>query len=131
MKNIFLASILLLATMGFAQYPQSPNGPPQTTPPTFPGHPGERMPPEQNGRPLSTDEVQQQIKQRLASQEELANTDVKVKASEDLVTLSGAVDTEQQHRIALRVAESYAGDRKIVDTISVGPQKQDTNRRPL
>lgn len=131
MKTIFLASILLLATMGFAQYPQSPGGAPQTTPPTFPGHPGEQMPPDQNGRPLSTDEVQKQIKQALASQGELANTDVNVKASESSVTLSGAVDTEHQHRIALRVAESYAGDRKIIDNISVGPQKEDKNGRPL
>ena len=132
MKHIFLASVLLFATAGFAQYPQSPNGPPQTTPPTFPGNPKEQMPPEQNGRPLSTNEVQHQIKQALASQDELADTHIKVKTSESTVTLSGTVDTEKQHETALRVAQSYAGDRKIVDNIYLQSQMQDkNNKRPL
>src|SRR5262245_52113926 len=115
MKNIFLASILLLANMGFAQNTQPPTDPTQTTPPTFPGHPQEQMPPEQNGRSLSTNEVQQQIEQGLTSQADLANTDVKVKTTDSSVTLNGTVDTERQHETVLRVAQSYAGDRKIVD----------------
>jgi len=129
MKHIFLASIFLLATMGFAQ--QGPMDPTQSTPPTFPGTPKEQMPPDQEGRPLSTVEVQQQIEQGLTSEPELANADVKVKTTETSVTLYGTVDTERQHQIALRVAQSYAGDRKIVDNISLRSQGNDTKDRPL
>ena len=131
MKYIFLASILLLAMLGFSQNTQQPpTDPTQTTPPTFPGHPTEQTPPDQNARPLSTDEVQQQIEQGLTSQTELANTHIKVKTSDSSVTLNGTVDTERQHQIALRVAQSYAGDRKIVDNISLA-QNQEPSRRPL
>jgi len=38
------------------------------------------------------------------------------------VTLSGTVNTEQQHDLALRIAHSYAGDRKIVDKIELMQQ---------
>ena len=61
----------------------------------------------------------------------MANTDVKVKTTETSVTLHGTVDTERQHQIALRVAQSYAGDRKIVDNISLRSQGNDTKDRPL
>jgi hypothetical protein len=35
------------------------------------------------------------------------------------VTLTGSVDTERQHDLALRITKSYAADRKIVDKIKV------------
>jgi len=38
---------------------------------------------------------------------------------ENTVLLTGNVDSEQQHDLALRIAQSYAGDRKIVDKIKV------------
>ena len=38
---------------------------------------------------------------------------------ENSVILTGRVDSEQQHDLALRIAQSYAGDRKIVDKIKV------------
>jgi hypothetical protein len=131
MKHVFLASVLLLTAMGFAQQGQSPNDPPQTTPPTFPQTPREQMPPEQEGRPLSTVEVQQQIQKSLTSEPDLANTNVAAKTDENSVTLNGMVDTERQHQIALRVAQSYAGDRKIVDNISLRSQGRDASGRPL
>jgi osmotically-inducible protein OsmY len=34
--------------------------------------------------------------------------------------LSGTVDDERQHDLALRIAQSYAGDRRIVDNIQIG-----------
>jgi len=35
------------------------------------------------------------------------------------VVLSGTVNTEQQHELAMSIAQEHAGDRKLVDNISV------------
>ena len=40
----------------------------------------------------------------------------------DKLVLTGNVDTETQHDLALRIAQSYAGDRRIVDKIKVKQQ---------
>jgi hyperosmotically inducible protein len=126
MKNLPLISLLLLLTsMVFAQQQgQQPNGPPQTTPPTFPRHetPERQMPPDQNAQPLSTAQVQEQIQQGLNSEPALSNSKVSVKTNEDSVVLSGTVESERQHELALRIAQSYAGDRKVVDKIRVQQQ---------
>jgi len=87
--------------------------------------PREQMPPDQQAPPprLSTPEkVQQQIEQHLNSEPALQNSKVSVDVDEDVVVLSGTVGTEQQHDLALRIAQSYAGDRKIVDKIKLTQQ---------
>jgi osmotically-inducible protein OsmY len=79
------------------------------------------MPPDQEAPPqgLSTPEIQQQIQQGLNSEPMLRNSDVGVHVDENSVILTGKVASEQQHDLALRIAQSYAGDRKIVDKIKV------------
>jgi hypothetical protein len=125
MKNLLLISFVLLTSLAFAQKQgqPSPNGP-QTTPPTFPRHetPERQMPPDQNAQPLSTAQVQEQIQQGLNSEPALSNSKVSVKTNEDSVVLSGTVESERQHELALRIAQSYAGDRKVVDKIIVQQQ---------
>jgi osmotically-inducible protein OsmY len=44
---------------------------------------------------------------------------VGVKTTDKSVTLTGSVDTERQHDLALRIAQSYAGDRKVVDKLKI------------
>jgi len=126
MKSVLLASALLLSSFSFAQQQGQPppNGPPQTTPPTFPRteRPQDRMPPDQQAQPLSTAQVQEQIQQGLNSEPALSNTKVSVKTSENSVVLGGTVESEKQHEMVLRIAQSYAGDRKIVDKIKVQQQ---------
>ncbi|HEY4932662.1 MAG TPA: BON domain-containing protein [Terriglobales bacterium] len=127
MKQILFGLVLLLATSAFAQYPGQQ--PPQSTPPTFPqgqqARP-EQMPPDQmapdqdaQAQRMSTEEVQQQIQKGLSSQPSLRNTQVEVRVTEASVFLSGTVDSEVQHELALRVAGSYAGDRQLIDQIKV------------
>ena len=100
---------LLTATSCFA--PSLVSGaPPQSTPPA--DH--ERKP-----RTLTTDEVRQQIERSLRSEPALAETSISVTVDEDTVLLSGGVYSEQQRDLALRIAESYAGDRRIVDRITL------------
>jgi len=133
MKQIAFCLTLLLATLCFAQQQgQPPPGtqpPPYRTPPTFPGEPqapGQQqtrpMPPDEQAPPpqaLSTDEVQQQITSHLKSEPALKRTHLDAKVSDRSVVLTGNVYTEGQHDLALRIAQSYAGDRRIVDKIKV------------
>jgi len=116
---------LLLATLSFSQQQaQPPTGsPPHTTPPTFPE--GQKMPPDQKAPPpqvLSTTRVEQQIQERFNAEPALANSNVGVKADESSVVLTGTFGSNMQHDLALRIAHSYAGDRKIVDKIKVRQQ---------
>jgi len=71
---------------------------------------------------MPTSEVQQQIQQGLNSEPLLRNSNVGVHVDENSVILSGTVESEQQHDAALRIAQSYAGDRKIVDKIKLTQQ---------
>jgi osmotically-inducible protein OsmY len=114
---------LAFVTSAFAQQ-QSPTNPPYTTPPTFPeGRTQQQMPPDTKAPPpsetLSTAQVQRQIQEKLSAEPALANMNVGVKTTDKSVTLTGSVDTERQHNLALRIAKSYAGDRKIVDKIKI------------
>ena len=128
MKHVLCGLVLLLATVALGQQPGQPpaTAPPQGTPPTFPEDraPRQPMPPDQEAPPqkLSTPEVQQQIQQGLNSEPALRNSKVRVHVDENSVILTGTVSTEEQHDRALRIAQSYAGDRKIVDKINLTQQ---------
>ena len=123
MKRSLCGLALAFAVSAFAQ--QSPtNPPPYTTPPTFPQD-RQQMPPDTKAPPpreLSTAQVEQQIQDKLNSEPALAKTKLGVKADNQSVTLTGTVDTDTQHDLAVRIARSYAGDRKIVDRIEVRQQ---------
>lgn len=124
MKRMPWVLALVFVASAFALQQQPPTGtPPYTTPPTFPpGHTPQQMPPDTKAPPpraLSTAHVQQQIQDKINSEPALANTDVGVKTDEKSVTLTGTVDSQKQRDLALRIAQSFAGDRKIVNKIKV------------
>ena len=123
MKSVFLlVATWLLIGLSFAQQQGQP--PPNSTPPTFPREesPQTQMPSDQEAQPLSTTQVQKQIQHGLNSEPALSNTNVSVKTGEDSVVLGGTVESEKQHELVLQIAQSYAGDRKIVDNIKVRQQ---------
>ncbi len=131
MKQMIFGLVLLLATSALAQYPAQQA--PQTTPPTFPQGqqapdrgeiPPDQMAPDQDAssQRMSTMEVQQQIQQGLSSQPSLHQSKIDVRVTEASVFLTGTVDSEAQHELALRVAGSYAGDRQLIDKIKVRQQ---------
>jgi osmotically-inducible protein OsmY len=68
---------------------------------------------------MSTSEVESQIQDKLKSEPILAGADVGAKVDARTVTLTGTVSTEEQHDVALRIAQSYAGERKLVDKLQV------------
>jgi hypothetical protein len=119
MKRILWVMVLGSVASASAQESPPTYQPPYTTPPTFPR---QQMPPDTKAPPpqrLSAAQVEQQIQDKLNSEPTLANTKVSVRTNDRSVTLTGAVNTEQQHALALRIARSYAGNRKIVDKIKV------------
>ena len=127
MKLTFLGLTLLLAVSVFAQQQgQYPSEPPQATPPTFPeGKPApERpMPPDQQDEHgLSATEAQEQIQQKMSTEPGLRDNAIEVRVDDTSVTLTGAVSSEDQHDLALRIAKSYAGDRDIIDKIKIKQQ---------
>lgn len=126
MKRVLGGALLLFAVSVFAQQQSVPpyNSPPTSTPPTFPQdqHPGQRMPPDTRApapvEPTSA-EVQQQVQEKLATEPLLEHLQLKATVNDSAIRLSGNVDNEQQHRLAVRIAQSYAGERKIVDKIKI------------
>lgn len=72
---------------------------------------------EQPPRELSTTEVRQQIQEKVRTEPGLADAKIRVEADDSSVVLAGAVDHDCQRDLALRIAESYAGKRRIVDKI--------------
>jgi osmotically-inducible protein OsmY len=71
---------------------------------------------------LSTAEVQQQIQQGFNSEPLLRNSNVGIQVDENSVILIGTVESEEKHDLALRIAQSYAGDRKIIDKFKLTQQ---------
>jgi osmotically-inducible protein OsmY len=68
---------------------------------------------------LTSTEAEQQIKDHLASEPALATVKVNNKVKPQSVVLTGTVDTEAQHNLAVRIAKSHSGDRQVVDKIRV------------
>jgi BON domain len=130
MKHMAFCLTVLLTTVCFARQQGQP--PPDMqqlshgTPPAFPSHPqlhGQpAQPPDMKApppRPISTEEAQQQITAHLISEPALAQSKVGAHVTNSSVVLRGRVASEEQHDLAVRIARSYAGDRKIVDKVKV------------
>jgi hypothetical protein len=126
MKRMLWGLALAFVTSALAQQQPPTNSPPYTTPPTFPeGRPQRQIPPDTKAPPPqdpSASEVEQQIQDQLNREPALSNTEIEIKVDAKLVTLNGSVDTEKQRELALRIAQSYAGHRKVVDKIKVQGQ---------
>ena len=125
MRQIVCGLVLAFGTLAFAQQMPPPNPPPQSTPPTFPQGqqvPRRGMPPDTQAPPrhqASSAEVQQQIQEKLSSDPALSDAAVDAQANDSTVTLTGTVNSERQHQLALDIAQSYAGGRQVLDRIEV------------
>ena len=131
MSRLLGGALLLFAVLCMAQQQGVPSNPPYTTPPTFPKaqQPSPRTPPDMpaprehpdaqtQGMPAGN-EVAQQIQKKIDTEPLLKGSTVKAAVDDGSVTLTGTVDSEQEHDIALRIAKSYAGKRDIVDKIKI------------
>lgn len=77
------------------------------------------MPPDTKAPAPSSREVQQQIEQALSKEPDLQTIDVRVVVEKKTVTLAGTVDNPNQRTVALRIAQSYAGDRQVIDKLKL------------
>ena len=122
MKQLLAGVLLLFAAMAWPQQQTTPPLPSGTTPPTFPQPDkdvGREMPPDTRAKAPSSAEVQQQIQDKISTEPGLAGATLKVKATSNTVTLAGTVSDQSQHRAVRRIAESYAGPRRIVDHVRI------------
>lgn len=121
MKRVFLVALMLCAACAAQQQGTPPPHDMPSTPPRdeqpvpkpdqrHPGAPDSRQTP-------TTEEVQAQIQDKLASEPGLMGMGVKATVDDRTVVLTGAVENDHQHELALRIAASYAGGREIVDNI--------------
>lgn len=125
-KLAHFSALLLLLLPGLAWSLPQAQTPPGATPPTFPQDqsqpPVAPLPPDTQApaqQTLSTEQVQQQIQSKLDTEPSLRDLQLTVAADDSTVTLKGNVESDDQHDAALRIAKSYAGDRKIVDKLVV------------
>jgi hypothetical protein len=103
-------------------------------PPGLPGgSPEKQMPPDTQAPPpatLSSEQVEILLANLLSSAPALVNSNVTASVDDRSIVLSGSVTSDQQRKVAIRIAESYAEARSIVDNIktdqtfeSIPPQK--------
>ena len=67
---------------------------------------------------VRVEEETQQVTEQF-SEPALDGTAVTATADDKAVVLAGTVETERQHALVLRIAESYAGDRSVKDKITI------------
>ena len=134
-KFNFLNCALVLALLGLSSGAQTAN--PQSvpgTPPTFPSDqsrpgrsgPDTRLPSDPSSMPPDTKapaptprELQEQIEQALSKEPGLATSDIHVLVDKHAVTLTGVVESPEGRTLALRIAQSYAGERQVIDKLKL------------
>ena len=131
MKYALSCAVLFLGTMVLAQQQGQPPPtatPPYQTPPTFPEgrqNPRGQLPPDTQAPPaetMSSQRVEGQILDQLRAEPTLSGTNIDARVNGNSVVLSGNVDTLAQHDLAIQIAQSNAGNRRIVDRIKVKQQ---------
>jgi hypothetical protein len=127
MRRVKMGLLLLFITSAMAQNQGSPHSspPPYNTPPTFPqdSDSAGQTPPHTNAPPpqeLTAAEIQDQIQNKLNSEPALNNCELQATVDDTSVALIGTVQNEQQYALAIRIAQSYAGERRILYNITIG-----------
>jgi|GEM_PF-1547561 len=109
------AVILSLALGGqsMAQLPQSPS--------TLPPLPDQNAPnTKEHHNQMSTKDVKEKLQKAVDSKNPAyAGSDIKVDADDQTVTLNGSVQSSMQREMAMQLARAYAGNRKVVNQLSI------------
>jgi hypothetical protein len=135
MKKLMIAATLLLASFVMAQQTAPPPyaPPPHETP--LPQDPGQQkpnqgtpdvspnqMPPDTQvpgSSEVAVGDMQRQIEQKLQEEPMMSGANVSVSVDDKAVTLQGVVDSDKQHDLAMHIAQGYAGNRPVVDKLTV------------
>jgi osmotically-inducible protein OsmY len=114
-----LISILLVLCSASSLSQQQ--GIPPATPPG-PQTQRQQMPPDtQAPTPgeLASPDIQRQLQKELGREPLLSSSNVRATVDDQNIVLEGAVDNRNQHDLVLQLAQSYAGQRRIVDKIVI------------
>jgi len=68
---------------------------------------------------MSSKQVEGQIVKQFRDEPGLSGTNIDARVDDNSVVLSGTVDSITQRDLAIRIAQSNAGDRTVVDRIKV------------
>jgi len=75
-------------------------------------------------------QLQSQIETALRNEPTLSNSSINVNVTADKIELSGSVPSGKDRQTAKRIAQSFAGNRKVVDNITVSGQGSNTENPP-
>lgn len=81
------------------------------------------------GATTSTD-MQSHIQQALHNEPTLANDNIMVNVTDDTIELSGTVATGKDRQTARRIAQSFAGNKKVVDRLTVTGRGRNSGNNP-
>jgi hypothetical protein len=120
MKNRVLQWTLLLffacAPSSFAQLPGQESPKPEIPDTNTPNTPN----PKASHHQASSKDVAEKLQKGLDSKNKAyRGSDIKALVDDQSVILNGTVTSEFQHEMALQLARAHAGDRKIVDQLTV------------
>ena len=77
-----------------------------------------------------TNQLQSQIQGAIQNEPTLSGSNVNVNVTDTAIELSGTVPTGKEKQTAKRIAQSYAGNRKVVDRLTVTGRGNGANANP-
>ena len=116
-RTSLMLSFLLAATIAFAQSPQQ-NSSQQSNAGQNPNLP-QGSAPLGNLNPVDSSTLKDQLDQAYQSEPSLTGSNIQVNVTDTSVELSGSVPAGKDKTTAKRIAQSYAGNRKVVEKLSV------------
>jgi len=122
MKRAVCAAVVLLAGWCFGQARESASASAEGMSPVFPAAQASGQhsyPSAQSSWDLTTPEVRRLIEERLGGESALENAKVEVRTDDSAVVLTGKVSSDRQRALAIEIARSYAGNRRIENKIRV------------
>jgi osmotically-inducible protein OsmY len=129
-KSLHLLVFVLALALAYASAQSSGSSPSTSNQPTAsPSQPSQdqtQKPEAQTGATAtSSTDVQSQIQAALKNEPTLSNANITVSVTDDAVELSGTVASADEKRAAKKIAKSFAGNRKVKDslTMSEGSKK--------
>jgi hypothetical protein len=116
--------------------PVTPNGTLKnpTEPPAAPANNAPETPaPQENTPAVSNTDLQSQIQNALTKEPTLSADSLQVNVTDQNIELSGNVENAREKQTALRIVQSYAANKKVVNHITVGSRStspSQTDRAP-
>ena len=118
MKLLISILLLLCATAAFSQQQTNP----PDTPPGGVQAPSYQFPPDTVAPPagqVSSLDIEQELQKEFGRAPLLNGTQLKASVDDKTILLTGTVETQEQHDLALQLAQAYATKRKLIDKIEI------------